>query len=780
MHQREIDLVNHSGRFLKVSFIVMALLAAGVVRAAQAPNPRTSGVGAASARGDAQRAGTSELSDTKNTVSRAATRRTNAAQATRAQSNISRAAVSGRSVTSGRSGVRATTGTVIPASVGRAASSNVVRAATSQSSTRGGTATANVSRAATARATAVFDDVSKIGGGYATCREAYATCMDQFCAKANDTYRRCFCSAKFTEFRDTEAALDQAKTLLMRFEDTNLNAVDKTAAEVNAMYTATVGEAAIKKDTSAAQAALNEIGDLLSGKKKATASNVSESLGLINVDFSADMDDIWSGGGNSIFSTSTQDLSSLEGQKLFDSANAACLKAVEESCDNNAVLTMARSSYGIMITQDCNAYEKKINSQREAVANTVRQAEKMLRDARLDEYRAHNSADVNECLDKVKTAITQETACGANYKKCLDYSGVYIDVNGEPIYSPRLFKLTEQIILDGSADVVGANPSFSKFLDDKKMFATTALDSCRDLSDIVWTEFKRNAIIEIAQAQDAKIEEVKMSCVSTMSECYSTQSGALKSSDNTTAQYSGAMAASAARDMCADKVTACAALYGDTDGCVIDTRTGRVAAATGKTCGLQSLLSFVDTVDNVRVAEGCQTALENKLKDMCTPATGDMGYPWKCRLMVETDLQTTINGWAAQYCGADYQSNAETVATVRKIMTDVKEELDYQLRDVCEDSYGYWFSADHAKYNSYTKDNLLGTFYSTVFAGDTNRTGLGKCVVNSKMVQCEAYGADMAKYDTVRDECVFEDEWYAMQCTRLDGYYENGICYIPQ
>ena len=34
------------------------------------------------------------------------------------------------------------------------------------------------------------------------------------------------------------------------------------------------------------------------------------------------------------------------------------------------------------------------------------------------------------------------------------------------------------------------------------MFATSALDTCRDIADVVWTEFKRSALIEIAQAQD--------------------------------------------------------------------------------------------------------------------------------------------------------------------------------------------------------------------------------------------------------------------------------------
>ena len=127
---------------------------------------------------------------------------------------------------------------------------------------------AGLSRAGTARATAVFNDITKIGGGYSDCRDAYATCMDQMCANANDTYRRCFCSDRFADFRETSDKLDEALRMLSDFQDNNLNAVDKTAAEVNAMYTATAGEAAIKRDTSASQQLLDSISDVLSGKKK--------------------------------------------------------------------------------------------------------------------------------------------------------------------------------------------------------------------------------------------------------------------------------------------------------------------------------------------------------------------------------------------------------------------------------------------------------------------------------------------------------------------------------
>ncbi len=762
--------------------------------AEQAPNPRATGVATnGSPRADGREVrsvSSSSGAASADTTARSATRRTTAA--------VSRAA-GNAGVTSGNVSSRSAARTVsVPATSARSATSSAAarsavttaRSATPQAS-RNVTGAA-MSRAASARATAVFNDLSKIGGGYAACREAYATCMDQFCANANETYRRCFCSDKFTEFRDTEAALDEAKTLLMQFQDNNLNAVDKTAAEVNAMYSATVGELAIKKDTSAAQSALNEISDLLSGKKKASTSSSGGfgSLGVLSFDFSDDLDDIWSGSGGGMFaSNNTTDLSALEGVQLYNSASNQCLKVMGDSCDSNAVLSMAKSSYNILITQDCNTYEKKINAQKEAVTQTVREAEKILRTARLEEYRSHNSADVNECLDKVRSALLADTACGANYKRCLDYSGVYISTStGDPIYSPRLFELQDQIVLNGSSDVLGANPQFNQFLDSKRMFATTALESCRDLADTVWQEFKRAALIEIAQAQDVKIEEVKSSCVSTMAECYDTQTSALKGFDDTTAQASGALSAYAARGMCQDKVAACAALYAGPNDvqCQFDSK-GHLT--NGANCGLAALVTFVQTVDNVRVAEGCDAALTNYANDLCTPTSGSMKYPWNCRNLSPDALEADLRRRADLYC-KDPSTGAidEAVVgeTISRLISSLESEIEVALEDYCEseDIMGVWVDPEDAA--GMTKETA---FYSGAFGGttpaasaaDTNERGY--CIQNTVRYYCLAQddltgGNGYAKYDAARNVCNFTTEWYDFQCSRLGGYWENGACYL--
>ena len=757
------------------------------VNAAQAPNPRGTNAPAVSRGTDSE------------TVSRATAARSSVRQNSQ---NVGRTSARGAVVSNAARGA---------ATVARGALQNATvrgsnaRSAINVSTARSATLPANTSRAATARATAVFNDISKIGSGYANCRDAYATCMDQFCANANDAYRRCYCSSRYADFRNTENALDEAQTLLMRFEDNNLNAVDKTAAEVNAMYSATVGEAAIKNDTSAAAKMLDEIGDLLSGKKKATPTNTSTtSLGVLSFNLSEDIDDIWSDGGSSLFSGNSQNLSELEGVELYNAANKQCAAVVSNVCESGAVSNMARSSYSILITQDCNAYQKSIDKKVEGVKQTVRQAEKYLREARLEEYRSHNSADVNECISKVRAAITADTACGANYKRCLDYTGAYINqATGEPIYSPRLFQLTKIIELPGyngtsaTTDILGANKNFDSFLESRKMFATSALDTCRDIQNTVWNEFKRTALIEIAQAQDEKIEEVKMSCVSTMAECYDTQSAALRDFDHTTAQMAGALSAYAARQMCADRVIACASLYGNTEGCAFDGN-GKLTPGSGTTsadginrCGLTALLSFVDSVDTVRINEGCETALKNYATELCTPTSGNMGYPWNCRLMNVSQLKKNIEDMADTYCSTNVikspnNQSYDTFVTniITELVRDIQMDVSDQMADQCETVNGIW--------TTQTNDtNYEKAFYRILYGTDGPRKDengnpikdYGVCLVDGVRARCEKENAQTggkgyATYDPVTQRCRFTTEYYKYQCDVVNGIWEDNHCYI--
>ncbi len=812
----------------KYSFVIAAAIAMCTPgHAAQAPNARGANVPASAGRAESRNVSRAATNRTDENIAPARSART--AVSTRRVADgttISRSAVARTSSAETVSRAASTRQIVSNVNKSRAATSRVARAATPGASRVGNAARSamparSAARVATpgaairsgmARATALYTDVSKLGGGYGDCRDTYATCMDQFCGQMNETFRRCFCSERFREFRDVEMALDEAKILLQRFEDNNLNAVDKTADEVNAMYSATVGEMAIKNDTSGAAALLGEIGDLLSGKRKSTEqtqqSALSMTLDLGELDFSTSMDDIWGGGGSdSLFGggDAAIDITTLEGKDLYDEAHKQCTDMVRDACKSTAVFNMARSSYSILVTQDCNAYAKKIDSQKSAVENTVRTAEKYLREARLEEFRAHNDPDVNACMDKVRTAMLGEYACGPNYKRCLDPTGAFVNQQtGEPIYSPRLFQLKDLIKLNGtSMDIIGQNGDFSTLLDSKKQYAEQALDSCRRIADNVWNDFKNTAMIEIAQAQDEKIEEVKMSCVSTMKQCYDQQSSALKDFDDTTAQVAGALSAYAARDMCKEKVVACATLYGDADGCIFDNDGNYKGVKEGKKCGLTSLLAFVDSVDDTRVGEGCATAVESYLTSVCGGGDNGGEYPWNCRMKkigkeaagtyvsskdgkladnmpdagINSTLWANVKAFVATNCtdptadrpdDKDYENaidkksfvaqsqynalSAQVKLQITNMMDELEGKLASQLQTKCEELDGYWVSSEAG-----TNDKQLKAFNNAVYGSaalDANgaikditavASDLGMCVENSTRTRCLAYNSAVSE-----------------------------------
>ncbi len=577
---------------------------------------------------------------------------------------------------------------------------------------------ASVSRSAAApRAAAVFSDVSKLGTGYNTCRESYNTCMDQFCAGANDTYRRCICSEKYKDFADMESALSSAKTMLQSFSDNNLSNIGLTAAEVSAMGSATSGELAATTDKSAAAAMLDEISDLLSGKTK--PAQQSNRLDFSNLNFDAAMNDVWS--GTNAFDTSVQDLSSLTGVDLYNEVNNQCSQLSASSCESQATAQMVRSAYSLLISQDCQTYSKGIDSQKEQVAQKVRDANKLLRDARLDEYRSHNSASVNECITKVRNDILNDAACGANFQRCLDFTGLYIDSStGEPIYSPRLFQLASQIKLENTN--AAENKSFLAGLDLFKNRATASLDSCRDDATAVWDAFKRQALIEIAQAQDKKLQEVKDSCVMTMKDCYDSTTDALNSFDDSTSQRTNALSARASEAMCKDKVLACAALYTPAGGvaCKFDTNNKITNAGT---CGLRNLMNFVNNVNAVKIAEGCDSALEGYIAETCAPAAGDTinESPYGCRLTSPEKLLGNLQTYAKTFCmgSADSVLDTETENSVNKVMESTKEQITGRMQQQCQELNGKWVS-DPAELTGMSKLELEPNFLTTVFGGLDN------------------------------------------------------------
>ena len=443
------------------------------------------------------------------------------------------------------------------------------------------------------------------GTNYNSCRDAYFTCMDQFCATQNETYRRCVCSSRLQEIKNKESKISQTGNSLKDFQDLNIAVINKTAGEVKAMVSASAGESAIKKDKSASASTLNNISDVLNNTKKQALSTQGK------LDIAGDIKAIWSttdliGGTN---------IANLTGESLYNAVHTQCAELVANSCEKSD-LNMVSSAYGMYIENDCATLANNLDNKKTEANTAIRATRHQMQDARLENYDAHNSLSINDCVAAVRKDITAPTACDTDYIKCLDLTGKFINTTtGKPIYSPEFYQLENQISLSGDVLTNNENTNFITELNRKRAFADKSLDLCRDNADEVWDEYLRQAIVEIYQNQQERVRSVKSECMRVVNECYINKSNQLKSFSNNAKEISLGQTLETAEDMCADKLNTCSNLYG------------------GGPEGLQELLNTMSSITDVAIAQTCPDILNKYVQNICSVSANDSihSYPYGCR-----------------------------------------------------------------------------------------------------------------------------------------------------
>lgn len=377
----------------------------------------------------------------------------------------------------------------------------------------------NATPAVTARATTTSAmSQTRTGAEYEQCKNAYFTCMDQFCQLKNDTYRRCSCSDRVYNLNDAFDTLGSAGEELTTFTE-NLDVVGMTAAQASSMKKASEGENALTSDTSASKALLQAIMNSIRGTDASVGGKYSD-LNSINISFDT----------ANAFGTADagQIIATYNGQNLYSAVYPQCRNAVRGDC-NDASLQRAITAYLMAVEQDCNTVQTAIENKQKQMKAAVREGSAMLDLARVENRQKHNSSDFTTCLNNVESAILSEEVCGANYHKCLD-NGEFIDIStGKPIAGVERFYELEQL-LTFSDNVDAANQKLSKVVKNRqfvsnfesrvKKFAQPALDKCVESADDVWAEYLDKALLDIYYAQKSKVSEIKQGCFDFISTCY--------------------------------------------------------------------------------------------------------------------------------------------------------------------------------------------------------------------------------------------------------------------
>ena len=610
--------------------------------------------------------------------------------------------------------------------VARAAVPTTKRATISGTKSRN-IATSGPAKKSTARATITMNTIQSntFGTGYNTCRDAYFTCMDQFCGTANDTYRRCICSSKLGEVQSRERALSQAGNQLQDFQDLNLAVINKTSAEVQAMLSASSGELtqSVVKDNSGAAQQLAGISDVLSKTKTKSLSTQG------TLDIAGDINSIWSttdlaGGVN---------IANLTGEALYNAVHSQCTELTADRCPDKTTQNMVISAYGMYIEKDCSLVINNLDKKLTTANSTIRANEREMHLARLENYNAHNSTSINDCIARVRADITTDTACGTDYVHCLDITGLYLSYDtGEPIYTPNFYQLESQVSLSGDILKNQTNRILIAKLESMRPYASGSLDTCRDLADDVWNEFLRQAITEIYQGQHERIRMVKNDCLDVVNQCYDEQTQSLKDFSNTDDQLMIGARLELAEQMCQEKLNACANLYG------------------GGSHGMQALLTAMHNITDQQIGMQCHDTLTKYVKNMCAVPGNDTIhiYPYACRVyapgeqtyatILQCNIDTTATINENLLAGGGISTNGTAVHTKADYAEDPENPAGAQRPDEqVDDNYKCQKIYSSCPSGSYMAGPSGTDYNGTPMAGNT-------CIVGKNTDYCQYTGGTAA------------------------------------
>ncbi|MBP3398058.1 MAG: hypothetical protein J6K82_03945 [Alphaproteobacteria bacterium] len=460
-----------------------------------------------------------------------------------------------RATTTGRS---ATTPTRTYASARTATTPNTSRTRATATPSRAATLSRN---ADTLRSQIMSRDFSK-------CRTVFYDCMDEFCANNDSLLKRCACSSRATEFDATKKRLEKIDEKLLDFSQ-RLLTVNMDAEDVDAMNTATEGELAFnQEDKSQSKKLLDEI-----AKKLNTSfddSNFDQSLNAISLSLNTDA------AFDSVDSMMGATTTTKSGTELYNAALPVCREMAMEVCTPDE-LAIAQSGYQMTIEQDCNTVAKSYQNLTDQARTKVFESGALLDMSRLDIHQQRNSDDILTCKKKMLAMLTDTTVCGQDLGQCLDISGQYIDpTTGAAFLTENLANLSTLISRPDTNQTwttAPGNDRFVSYLNSKKKFLEPAMENCQDIADSVWDAFIEDAMSQIKLAQESKLEDMRRSCTTLLSECLDDANESISEFDSRALSIFGVSADMTVNAMCANVRQSCTALL-DATGGGIDWSTG--------------------------------------------------------------------------------------------------------------------------------------------------------------------------------------------------------------
>lgn len=481
---------------------------------------------------------------------------------------------------------------------------------------------------------------------YTNCKNVYYECMDEFCANKDADLRRCACSTRIHEFDNIKKQLNDAEDKMLDFNQ-RLLTVGLDKEDATAINVATDGELAFQKtDKSESEKLLQKITNSLNLSSDSKMNNDLSAISL-----SLDFDNAW----NDIDAMSGISTTSKSGTQLYNAAHPICIEMAKEVC-NDEEIEIVQNGYKLAIEQDCNTVSKSYTTKYNKAMEKIHESGALLDMARLNIYQQRNSDDTLTCKKKILEQLSDESVCGENLYKCLDMTGQYIDPStGDAFLSGDLYNLANLLHEPDAGEkwsTVGQNEKFVNFLNSKKAFLEPAIEQCQDISDMIWKDFIDDALSQIKLAQNSKLEEIKQSCITLISECRTSTLTDLSDFDARAISTFAVMADKTANKICADVQNSCVALM-DNIGTSQDWSTGITQIAAD--------LSYNTII------ETCKNIGQECIIQQCHGINGNFALCQKTTSTNRISVLTSDTCWNKVY---ECVAGADNLDTITKNITD--------------------------------------------------------------------------------------------------------------
>ncbi len=450
---------------------------------------------------------------------------------------------------------------------------------------------------------------------FSKCKTVFFDCMDEFCANKDAQLKRCACSSRSNEFKSTQKSLDNVEDKLLDFSQRLLK-VNMDPADAAVINQESEGEKAYNetKDKTASRKTLDEIAKKLNTSFDSATSN---NLGVLS--WSLDADSAF----DAVDSLNGVSTTAKSGTELKAAATPVCREMAAEVCSDED-LSLVEQSYSMSIEQDCNTVKRAYETQTQQAKNKILESSALLDMTRLNKYQDDNSDDILTCKSKMLTMLEDTNVCGDGLTKCLDISGRYVNpTTGEVFLSPELVNLSKLITrptnnIDSWAKTP-TNAQFVSYLNSKKKYLEPAMQNCQTIADNVWKEFLDDALAKIKLAQNAKLEEVRRSCTSLLTDCMDTAKTSLSEFDSRALSTFGVLTDKTVNALCDNVKTSCSIVMD------YNPDTNEIATDTGTndwTSGVTDIAAY-ETYNTI--IETCREIGRDCIVKSCKSITGNFG-----------------------------------------------------------------------------------------------------------------------------------------------------------